>query len=63
VALGYPPESITYVAFSHFHGDHVANANAFSNSTWLVHPTEPQAMFAVKHEEESLTIGSRTAKP
>ena len=25
-ALGYPPADITYVAFSHYHSDHVANA-------------------------------------
>jgi N-acyl homoserine lactone hydrolase len=45
-ALGYPPETITYVAFSHYHFDHVANANAFAGSTWLVHATERDAMFA-----------------
>src|SRR5579863_3473474 len=36
-ALGYPPQNITYVAFSHYHFDHIANANAFARSTWLVH--------------------------
>ena len=36
-ALGYPPQNITYVAFSHYHFDHIANANAFAGSTWLVH--------------------------
>src|ERR1700731_2834339 len=33
--LGYPAQSITYVAFSHYHFDHIANANAFAGSTWL----------------------------
>ena len=49
-ALGYQPADITYVAFSHYHGDHVANANAFAASTWLVHPTEREAMFAAKDQ-------------
>jgi N-acyl homoserine lactone hydrolase len=52
-ALGYNPRDITYVAFSHYHRDHVANANAFAGSTWLVHPTERQAMFAQKPEGQT----------
>jgi N-acyl homoserine lactone hydrolase len=51
-AVGYRPSDVTYVAFSHFHSDHVANANVFINSTWLVHKTERDAMFAVKPEEQ-----------
>jgi N-acyl homoserine lactone hydrolase len=52
-ALGYPPQSITYVAFSHYHGDHVANANAFAGSTWLVHAAERDAMFAASPQDQS----------
>jgi N-acyl homoserine lactone hydrolase len=52
-ALGYRPADITYVAFSHYHGDHVANANAFAGSTWLVHPTERQAMFAAPADQQA----------
>jgi N-acyl homoserine lactone hydrolase len=52
-ALGYPPQNITYVAFSHYHSDHIANANAFAGSTWLVHPAERQAMFAAKPDQQS----------
>ena len=52
-ALGYPPEDITYVAFSHYHSDHTANANAFAGSTWLVHAAEREAMFTVKPEQQS----------
>ena len=52
-ALGYRPEDITYVAFSHYHSDHTANANAFAGSTWLVHAAEREAMFAVKPERQS----------
>jgi N-acyl homoserine lactone hydrolase len=52
-ALGYPPQNITYVAFSHYHSDHIANANAFAGSTWLVHPAEREAMFAAKPDQQS----------
>jgi N-acyl homoserine lactone hydrolase len=51
--LGYPPQNITYVAFSHYHFDHTANANAFAGSTWLVHAAERDAMFAASPEHQS----------
>src|SRR5262249_52663510 len=44
-AVGYAPSDITYLAVSHYHGDHVANANAFAGSTWLVQQVEREAMF------------------
>jgi glyoxylase-like metal-dependent hydrolase (beta-lactamase superfamily II) len=47
-AVGYTPADITYVAFSHYHSDHTANANAFAGSTWLVRKEERDAMFAEK---------------
>jgi N-acyl homoserine lactone hydrolase len=47
-AVGYTPADITYVGLSHYHSDHTANANAFAGSTWLVHPSERDAMFAEK---------------
>jgi N-acyl homoserine lactone hydrolase len=43
---GYRPSDITYLALSHFHYDHVANANAFAGSTWLVRKGERDIMFA-----------------
>jgi N-acyl homoserine lactone hydrolase len=46
--IGYAPGDITYLAMSHYHGDHIANANEFANSTWLVRPAERDAMFAEK---------------
>jgi len=61
-ALGYTPHGVTYVAFSHFHSDHVANANAFAGSTWLVHKTERDAMFAVKREEQAAYSKLKTSK-
>ena len=35
-AAGYAPADITYLALSHYHYDHTANANLFAASTWLV---------------------------
>ncbi|WP_429628202.1 MBL fold metallo-hydrolase [Tunturiibacter psychrotolerans] len=60
--LGYPPAAITYLAFSHYHFDHVANANAFTGSTWLVHQAESDAMFAVKPQEQSAYNRLKTSK-
>jgi N-acyl homoserine lactone hydrolase len=45
-AIGYQPEDITYVAFSHYHLDHTANANMFASSTWLVSQAERDIMFS-----------------
>ena len=47
-AAGYAPADITYLALSHYHYDHTANANLFAASTWLVRPVERDAMFAAK---------------
>lgn len=44
-ALGHPVDSITYMAMSHYHADHTANANAFTNSTWIVQQAEYDMMF------------------
>ena len=52
-AAGYRPADVTYVAFSHYHSDHVANANVFAGSTWLVHKSERDAMFAAKPEDQA----------
>lgn len=43
---GFPPERITYLALSHYHWDHTANANAFARARWLARPVEREAMFA-----------------
>jgi N-acyl homoserine lactone hydrolase len=45
-AVGYTPADITYLAMSHYHGDHVANADAFAGSTWLVRKVERDRMFS-----------------
>src|SRR5437773_5418201 len=43
--IGYAPADITYLAFSHFHWDHVGNANLFASATWLVRKLEREIMF------------------
>jgi glyoxylase-like metal-dependent hydrolase (beta-lactamase superfamily II) len=43
--IGHTPSDITYVAMSHYHTDHSANANSFAGSTWLVQQVEHDAMF------------------
>jgi N-acyl homoserine lactone hydrolase len=47
-AVGYTPKDITYFGLSHYHIDHIANANDFAGSTWLVQQPERDAMFAEK---------------
>jgi glyoxylase-like metal-dependent hydrolase (beta-lactamase superfamily II) len=44
--IGYAPADITYLALSHFHWDHVGNANQFAGATWLVRKLERDTMFA-----------------
>jgi N-acyl homoserine lactone hydrolase len=48
-AIGYAPQDINYFGLSHYHGDHVANANDFAGATWLVQQPERDAMFAEKN--------------
>jgi N-acyl homoserine lactone hydrolase len=47
-SVGYTPKDITYFGLSHYHVDHIANANDFAGSTWLVQQPERDAMFAEK---------------
>jgi glyoxylase-like metal-dependent hydrolase (beta-lactamase superfamily II) len=44
--IGYSPADITFLALSHYHYDHTANANLFADATWLVRRLEREAMFA-----------------
>jgi glyoxylase-like metal-dependent hydrolase (beta-lactamase superfamily II) len=44
--IGYAPKDISYLALSHFHWDHVGNANLFAGATWLVPPAEREIMFS-----------------
>jgi N-acyl homoserine lactone hydrolase len=45
-ALGYEPKDITYMAMSHYHADHTANANLFAGSTWIVQQAEYDIMYS-----------------
>ena len=45
-ALGYSVKDIDYLAMSHYHADHTANANAFAGSTWIVQRAEYDVMFS-----------------
>jgi N-acyl homoserine lactone hydrolase len=47
-AAGYAPGDITYLSMSHYHGDHVANANSFASATWLVRKVERDRMFSAE---------------
>ncbi|HEX5229239.1 MAG TPA: N-acyl homoserine lactonase family protein [Bryobacteraceae bacterium] len=47
-AIGYEPQDIEYLSFSHYHIDHTANANMFAGSTWLVEQPERDIMFSDK---------------
>jgi N-acyl homoserine lactone hydrolase len=44
-ALGHKPGDIDFLAMSHYHLDHTANANLFAGSTWIVQQAEYDAMF------------------
>jgi len=44
--IGYAPSDITYLSVSHFHRDHVGNANLFApTSIWMVRQSERDMMF------------------
>lgn len=43
-AAGILPSQVTYLALSHAHWDHTANANAFAAATWLTRQAERDAM-------------------
>lgn len=42
--LGVAPANIEFLSFSHFHWDHTGNANAFTQSTWLLSRREVEAL-------------------
>ena len=44
-AMDLTPKDIDYIAFSHFHFDHVGAANAFTDATLLIQNTEYLAAF------------------
>jgi glyoxylase-like metal-dependent hydrolase (beta-lactamase superfamily II) len=58
---GYRPGDITYLAMSHSHADHVANANDYAGSTWLVQRAERDVMFAERRQADGGGRGSAAA--
>jgi glyoxylase-like metal-dependent hydrolase (beta-lactamase superfamily II) len=50
--IGYKPSDITYLALSHSHYDHIANANEFAGATWLAQKAERDVMFPEKPPEK-----------
>src|ERR1700730_17865967 len=44
--VGYDSADITYLAMSHYHWDHTANANDFARSTWIVEKADRDVMFS-----------------
>ena len=47
-AAGYRPADVAYLALSHYHSDHTANANAFAGATWIVQQAERDYMLQEK---------------
>lgn len=47
---GYKPEDMTYLAISHYHWDHIGNANLFARATWLTPAVERALMLAGKSD-------------
>jgi glyoxylase-like metal-dependent hydrolase (beta-lactamase superfamily II) len=45
-AAGFQPSDVTYLALSHYHWDHTADANLFAGAQWLVAQKEHDAMFS-----------------
>ncbi len=61
-AIGFAADKITYLALSHFHGDHVGNANDYAGSVWLVQKTEYDAMFSPNAPPGSISPSYRLLK-
>ena len=51
-AIGYKPADITYMALSHYHGDHVANAGLFAGSTWIVQKGDRDPILAPRPDPQ-----------
>ncbi len=51
--IGFGPSDITYLAVSHGHADHIANANDYAGSTWLVQKAERDSMFSEQAQKSA----------
>jgi glyoxylase-like metal-dependent hydrolase (beta-lactamase superfamily II) len=52
--LGFTPRDITFLAISHGHADHIANANEYSGSTVLIQKAEWDSLFSAEAEKQPL---------
>ena len=53
-AAGYSPSNIKYLAISHYHWDHIANANDFAGATWIARKVEHDMMFGSAEPERTI---------
>jgi N-acyl homoserine lactone hydrolase len=53
--IGYTPGNITYLAVSHGHADHVANANEYAGSTLLIQGAEWDFIFSKEQQKEAFS--------
>jgi glyoxylase-like metal-dependent hydrolase (beta-lactamase superfamily II) len=53
--IGYGPGTITYLAISHGHADHVANANEYAGSTFLIQKAEWDFIFSEEQQQQSFS--------
>jgi glyoxylase-like metal-dependent hydrolase (beta-lactamase superfamily II) len=51
--IGYSSKDITYLALSHDHADHVANANEYAGSTLLIQRAEYEFMFSDRARQQA----------
>jgi glyoxylase-like metal-dependent hydrolase (beta-lactamase superfamily II) len=61
-AIGFTPEKINYLAVSHYHTDHVGNANDYAASVWLVQQGDFDAMFGPDVAPESVDENARSLR-
>jgi N-acyl homoserine lactone hydrolase len=53
-AIGYTARDISYLAMSHGHADHVANANEYAGATLLLQKAEWSSMFGAEAQKQPL---------
>ena len=53
-AAGYAAREIKFLALSHYHWDHVANANDFAGATWIARKSEHDIMFSSAEPERTI---------
>jgi len=59
--IGVTPADITYLAISHWHWDHVGNANDYAGSIWLTQKAELDLMFGEHADPVHLPLYAQLA--